>query len=324
MTRLTFEELSEEAARYDEAVLATPAIDHFCSSSLWTLPAIQHFSPASRPFIVRSQNTYLTLARTRYNDGTRLVHPLEAMWALASPLAGAHPEELVELLASSLTDDDSWDIALVSGIGGGSELWQKLVPVLSRRFSLSRGPATRRYIAGLASGVDGFLANRSTGFRKNLRKAEKRARGAGLLFEIANHCEASEVDPSFDRLLAIERKSWKGQRGVGIDGDPMGSFYREMNRRLVERGARRLLFATLDGADVAYIFGGLFGDTYRGLQFSFDHRYADLSLGNLSQLEQIRHLCNEGVPNYDLGTEVRYKKHWGDRVFTTSSFFVQA
>ena len=104
----------------------------------------------------------------------------------------------------------------------------------------------------------------------------------------------------------------------------MGSFYREMNRRLVDRGARRLLFATLDGADVAYIFGGLFGDTYRGLQFSFDHRYADLSLGNLCQLEQIRRLCNEGVPNYDLGTEVRYKKRWGDRVFTTSSLFVQS
>ena len=268
----------------------------------------------------------MTLAHTRYNDGTRLLHPLEAMWALASPLAGGNPAELVELLASSLTDDDSWDIALVSGIGvgDGSALWRKLVPELSRRFSLSRGPAMRRYIAGLASGVDGFLANRSTGFRKNLRKAEKRARGAGLRIELADNVEAREVDASFDRLLAIERKSWKGQRGVGIDGDPMGSFYREMNRRLVERGARRLLFATLDGADVAYIFGGLFGDTYRGLQFSFDHRYADLSLGNLCQLEQIRRLCDEGVPNYDLGTEVRYKKRWGDRVFTTSSLFVQS
>jgi len=324
MSRLSFDELFAEAARYDEAVLRTPAIDHFCSSSLWILPAIRHFSPASQPFVFRSEDTYLTLAHTRYNDGTRLVHPLEAMWALASPLAGGHPAELVELLVRSLTDDDSWDIALVSGIGDGSELWQKLVPELSRRFSLSRGPATRRYIAGLASGVDGFLANRSTGFRKNLRKAEKRGRGAGLRFEVANHCDASEVDASFDRVLTIERKSWKGQRGVGIDGDPMGSFYREMNRRLVERGSRRLLFATLDGADVAYIFGGLFGDTYRGLQFSFDHRYAALSLGNLCQLEQIRHLCNEGVPNYDLGTEVRYKKRWGDRVFTTSSFFVQA
>ncbi len=330
MSHLSFEELSAEAARYDEAVIRTPTIDHFCSSSLWILPAIQHFSPASRPFVFRSRDTYLTFAHTRYSDGTRVVHPLEAMWALASPLAGGNPAELVELLVRSLTDDDSWDIALISGIGDRSELWQKLVPELSRRFSLSRGSATRRYIARLASGVDGFLANRSTGFRKNLRKAEKRARGAGLRFENADNpdnpdnVEAGEVDASFDRLLTIERRSWKGQRGVGIDGDPMGSFYRAMNRRLVERGARRLLFATLDGADVAYIFGGLFGDTYRGLQFSFDHRHADLSLGNLCQLEQIRRLCDEGVPNYDLGTEVRYKKRWGDRVFTTSSFFVQS
>ncbi len=322
MSRLSFEELSADAAHYDEVVLTTPAIDHFCSSSLWILPAVQHFSAASRPFVVRSQDAYLTLAHTRHNDGTRLVHPLEAMWGLASPLAGGNPAELAELLVSSLTDDDSWDVALVSGIGDSSGLWQKLVPELSQRFSLSRGAATRRYVARLAKGVDGFLANRSTGFRKNLRKAEKRARGAGIRFEVADNAEASEADASFDRLLTIERKSWKGQRGVGIDGDPMGSFYREMNRRLVDRGARRLLFATLDGADVAYIFGGLFGDTYRGLQFSFDHRYADLSLGNLCQLEQIRRLCDAGVSTYDLGTQVRYKKRWGDRVFTTSSLFV--
>ena len=71
------------------------------------------------------------------------------------------------------------------------------------------------------------------------------------------------------------------------------------------------------------LFGGLFGKTYRGLQFSFDDRYAELSLGNLCQLEEIRRLSDDGVEIYDLGTEVPYKKRWGDRVFTTSCLVVQ-
>ncbi len=102
----------------------------------------------------------------------------------------------------------------------------------------------------------------------------------------------------------------------------MRSFYREMNDRLGARGARRLTFARIDGEDRAYIFGGTFGDTYRGLQFSFDERFAALSLGNLCQLEEVRRLSASGIRRYDLGTEVRYKKRWGEEVVATQSLVV--
>jgi CelD/BcsL family acetyltransferase involved in cellulose biosynthesis len=208
----------------------------------------------------------------------------------------------------------------LTGLHERSALWKTLVPALSRRYELSRGPVARRYAVDLTDGVDGFLRNRSSGFRKNLSKAERRARQVELRFEIADDGAPEET---FERLLAIERRSWKGRRGVGIDTDPMCAFYRSMNRRLVERGARRLLFATIEGNDAAYIFGGLFGKTYRGLQFSFDDRYSEHSLGNLCQLEEIRRLSDDGIESYDLGTEVPYKKRWGDRVFATSCLVVQ-
>ena len=82
-------------------------------------------------------------------------------------------------------------------------------------------------------------------------------------------------------------------------------------------------FATLDGGDAAYILGGVLGNTYRGLQFSFDDRYRAHSLGNLCQLQEIGRLCEQGVDVYDLGTEVPYKKRWGDRVFATTCLVVQ-
>ncbi len=327
MDHLTFEQLSSEAARYDEAVLRTPAIDHFCSSSFWILPAAEHLMTPGGPWVRRSDGAYVALARSDHGpssaSSSSVLHPLEAMWALPSPLVGAEPEALSQFLLEALGSDPGWGAAFLTGLHERSALWKKLVPSLSCRYELSRGPVTRRYAVDLTDGVDGFLRNRSSGFRKNLRKAERRARQVELRFEIADECAPEDADASFDRLLAIERRSWKGRRGVGIDTDPMCAFYRDMNRRLVERGARRLVFATLDGNDAAYIFGGVLGKTYRGLQFSFDDTYAEHSLGNLCQLEEIRRLSDDGVEIYDLGTEVPYKKRWGDRVFSTSCLVVQ-
>lgn len=318
MEHLTFAELASEASRYDDAVVRTPGIDHFCSSSFWVLPATEHLMAPARPWMRRRNDHYVALARSDNSARTRVLHPLEAMWALPSPLVGAEPDELIDVLLTTLDGDRDWDAVVLSGILENSVLWRKLIPALSKRHELTRGPNTRRYAAELTGGVDAFLAKRSPGFRKNLRKAESRARRLDLVFEVADGCAPDQADASFERLLAIERRSWKGRRGVGIDVEPMCGFYRAMNRRLVERRARRLMFATIDGNDAAYIFGGVLGNTYRGLQFSFDDTFAEHSLGNLCQLTEIRRLSNDGFEVYDLGTEVAYKKRWGDRIFTTS------
>jgi CelD/BcsL family acetyltransferase involved in cellulose biosynthesis len=324
MEHLTFEQLSSDANGFDEAVLRSPGIDHFCSSSMWILPASEHLMAPGQPWIRRSNGSYVALACTDSSAGTRVLHPLEAMWALGSPLVGAYPHELAELLISSLAADGSWDAVVLTGIAEDSTLWKTLVPALGRRYVLTRGPVTRRYVADLSGGEQAFLAKRSPGFRKNLRKAERRARQLELSFEVADDGALEDVDASFERLLAIERRSWKGRRGVGIDTEPMSTFYRAMNRRLVERGARRLVFATIDGNDAAFIFGGVLGNTYRGLQFSFDDAYTEHSLGNLCQLAEIRRLSDDGVLVYDLGTELTYKKRWGERVFATSCLIVHS
>jgi CelD/BcsL family acetyltransferase involved in cellulose biosynthesis len=96
-----------------------------------------------------------------------------------------------------------------------------------------------------------------------------------------------------------------------------------MSARLMTAGKRRLTFARLEGEDVAYIFGGVFGDTYRGLQFSFDSQLTKFSLGNLCQFETIQRLAREGVARYDLGTEVRYKRRWGETVESTTALIAQ-
>ncbi len=309
---LTFRELDTLADEYDGAVAEGFTLDRFCSSTFWVLPAARHLTPGAVPRIATSNGSYTVLARSAL-----WLHPLEAMWGLSCPLVGRDPEASIELFCRVLERDPEWRACLATGLGETSSPWKALGRALSRRYGLERGPTTRRYVARLDDGVEGFLSRRSAGLRKNLEKAERRAARLGLTFEVRDGGSSF-----FERILAVERRSWKGLRGVGIDREPMRSFYRDMNKRLLERGRRRLAFASLDGKDVAYIFGAVFGDTYRGLQFSFDGRLSSMSLGNLCQLEEVRRLVQSGVRRYDLGSEVRYKQKWGEEVLETAALIV--
>jgi Acetyltransferase (GNAT) domain len=309
---LDYPELDALADDYDEAVASGFTPDRFCSSSFWILPAARHLSPGAAPRITRANGAYSVLARS-----SSWLHPLEAMWGLSCPLVGREPEAAVELFCRALEEDRDWRACLVTGLEEASPPWKELGRALSRRYRVERGPTTRRYVARLDDGVEGFVSRRPAGLRRSLPKASRRASRLGLAFEAGEG-----RDTAFERLLAVERRSWKGLHGVGIDQEPMRSFYRDMNLRLHDRGRRRLLFAQLEGEDVAYIFGGVFADTYRGLQFSFDDRFSSLSLGNLCQLEEVRRLVESGVRRYDLGSEVRYKRNWGEEVVATAALIL--
>ena len=319
MDLLSFEELDAEQQSYDEAVSNTEKIDPFCSSSLWVLPAIRYLMAPSEPLVARANGAFVAMAQSGGSDGARMLHPLETMWGLPCPLVSADAELVVELFLEAC-GSTQWSIALVTGLVTGSRLSQTLTSAAGRRFQIYRGPVTKRYIADLSGGVEEFLKRRSSGFRANLVKAERRAQRRGICFEVADRQNA---ESSFARVLGVERRSWKGLRQIGINREPMLSFYRDINRRLVACELRRLIFARDEGEDVAYILGGVLGDSYRGLQFSFDRRYANLSLGNLCQLEQIRRLETDAITRYDLGTEVPYKKRWSDEVFATMSLVLR-
>lgn len=234
------------------------------------------------------------------------------MWGLACPLVGADAPGLVaDLLDTCRQSRGDWDVLVFSGIPPDGVLFDSLCERFGRHYRIAIGPTAARHVASLEGGVDGFLGRRSKNFRRALARAERRALAAGLTFVEADPGE--DADALYRRIQAIERRSWKGQAGVGIEAGGMRDFYRLMLRRLMARGGHRVLFGRIGERDVAYVLGGLWGDGYRGLQFSFDDDYAELSLGNVCQLEQIRRLASEGVRTYDLGTSgLDYKARWAE------------
>ncbi|MCB9541866.1 MAG: GNAT family N-acetyltransferase [Myxococcales bacterium] len=320
MQRLDFAALAALADEWDALVAVTPAVDRFCTSSAWIVPAQAAFCPDAAPFVARDARGAVAMMTLPIGLGRFGALPLEAGWGLAAPFAGPEPEAVVDLLAELWADPPTpVDALFMSGL----PLAGPWLRAIRRRFEPAHriGIGTRcvRRIADLAGGVDGFLGRRSAKFRANLRRGVRRAREEGFAPVM---CRAGEVEPLFERVIAVERRSWKGRQGDGIDSGPPMHFYAMIVERLLMRGALRLLFVQRDGRDVAYVLGGLFGDTYRGLQVSFDDAVAAAAPGNLAQYWMIEALCDEGIARYDLGTDMAYKRRWAEDMAETATIAV--
>lgn len=321
-------ELTEVREAYDAAVLASPDIDRFCSSSAWVLPAHEAFHPSETIVASQSPDGFVVLSLGEAPGLGAFLAPLEAMWGLACPIVGPSPAPLARATVEVVSQVPGWRLLWLSGVLRDGPLFRALVQGFGQRVDARLGPVTQRFRASLDGGFDGWLSRRSGLFRKRIRAALRWA-AEELTFEWVDGktvFERAGAEDLFRRIHAVEQKSWKGLEGTGFVGGDMRRFYEVMVPDLARTrsGGHRLrvLFARKGDEDVGVCFGGVFGDTYRGLQNSFDDRFRDHSLGNVMQAETIRRLCAEGVGIYDLGSGMEYKARWAEDVFETVTLLV--
>lgn len=322
---LTLGAFQKLADSFDDEVRLTPDIDRFCSSSAWALSSHEAFHQKLDPILFGHDCGYVAMFAQQMPNWGRILLPLDASWFLACPLISREPSVLLKLFLKTLgASQIPWDSCLISGLRVGSPLYFMVYNALMG-FKVYEGPTVIRRLADLSNGLAGFLGRRSAKFRKNLRRAQRLCGRAHFTFE---HHASSMSAPTwrllFERVMAVELRSWKGISGQGAEAGPMRAFYQHILSYQAPRGRTRLCFARLDGEDVGYILGGVLGDIYRGFQFSFDPRFRQYSLGNLLQIETISHLCQEGnVSTYDLGMDMEYKLKWSELAFETTSFIIK-
>lgn len=309
-------DLAAMADDFDREVVRTPAIDRFCSSSAWILAATSALMPPRAPFSFKGEHGYFAAMRGVHPAGFPYVEPVELAWGLASPLIGRDPEGLVSEVVPLLVSRRDWQLAIFAGLTVTGPQRRALEAALPARWERRRGQPTTRHVASLEGGVDGFLSRRSRELRKSLRKSLRAARDAGMTFESVRVPEG-EAAALYERIQAIEARSWKSREGVGIHSGPMRAFYGAMLPRLCALGQQRTIFARLADRDVGYILGAVMAGEYRGLQFSYDEDLARFGIGSLLQYQQVVELCEEGISRYDLGTEMDYKRRWAEEVMET-------
>lgn len=299
-------------------------LDRFCSSPYWGIPLQKAFLPQHELVVYRpSDHDSLAVFCERGMPGGRLILAADAMWMLGCPLLGEDP---VALLRDLLTywkarpAKEGLRQVLISGLYSHHPL------VLSRFWEHLDGwevDPSQRMVASLEGGLDGFLGRRSKNFRSRLRRTVRTAVQHGFEVEYFPHFSGeTTVRRLLGRAFAIEERSWKGLAERGINDGSMREFYIGMLPLLARHGRLRGLFLTRDGEDYAYLFGGVFGGTFRGLQFSFVDEL-QLGLGNVCQYHMIANLAAEGCLRYDLGQAMEYKKRWSESWPVSRSFVFQ-
>jgi len=267
------------------------------------------WEPEAEPFLWRTANGCLAFLRERAGL-LRVLTPFDRMWGYSCPILGDAAPELAERIHEA-----GCHLALVTGLEHGTPGWKALVDSLGESCDLGVGDPQHRWQAQLP----GYWDRRPSKLRRDIRRAERKASRRGLKFEPA----IGSADEIYRRILDIERRSWKGPQGTGLMIEDMRAFYEILLRRLLARARARVKFARLDGEDVGYIAGGVIGDQYRGLQFSFDDRFRDLAPGNLMQAFEIDALIEEGFRLYDLGIDISYKARWADKRVETSTLVIR-
>ncbi|MEO8705986.1 MAG: GNAT family N-acetyltransferase [Kofleriaceae bacterium] len=309
-------DLAAHADDFDREVALTPGIDRFCSTSAWVLAAASSLMPPRAPFSFRGTHGYFAAMRGVHPAGFPYIEPVELAWGLAAPLIGRDPEALVEEVITVLAARRDWQLAILSGHTANGPHRRALDRVLPPRWERRRGTPTIRHVASLDGGLDGFLSRRPREVRKSLRKSVRAAARDGITFESVR-VPADQAAQLYDRIQAIEARSWKALEGVGIAQGQMRAFYGAMLPRLCAFGQQRTVFARAGDRDIGYILGAVFEGEYRGLQFSYDADHAASGIGGLLQYHQVAELCTEAVGRYDLGTEMDYKRRWAEDIMET-------
>lgn len=316
MKRLTLAEFRERSDEFAAAVAATPGVSHFCSGPLWQLAAhdFLHTIPDEKTrFILEDEGTWLLCVE---REQARVFFPFEAAWMFGCPLIG-DPQRAVELLRAARQWLPQPSGFCLGGILLDSPLHGALRELQPRARRYEEFPSTDCMILDLHDGVEGWLNRRSKKFRRTLRDAET---NEGIVFVAAGDAPPESL---YYRLLEIQRRTYKWREGTDIFQMPdYAAFYQSLLAGLHRRGELRLLFAQRDGEDLAYIFGGVTGNTYRGLQMSYVEEARTLGLGNRLQLENLLRCSAEGITRYDLGMPSPYKERWADRQEVNTGIFV--
>lgn len=299
--------------RIEALVDVTPDIDTYCSGPDWVFPTHVGFAPRQQAIVLGDMERWAALLSAYADEsGDIVLSGLEPLWGFSCPVLTGDPLTHVPEFVAELDDIAQWVRLVITGLTAESELFEALGRNLSGLGTVYMADGMECCVADLSGGVDQWLGRRSSRFRRQWKRWVAAVSDPFLMIE-----DVTVAEGLMDRLLAIERRGWKGQDDDGITAESMERMYRDMIHRLALRGRLLASIAVVDGEDVGFILGGVRAGVYRGLQLSYAESAADRSLGHVLQCHQIRSLEASNVHTYNLGMDMEYKRRWADAVRPT-------
>lgn len=312
-----------------QLALSTGQADPFGCTPSWQLAFQDAFNPARRLLIAEEEGSVMAFAENRAGEEEIYITPLEFSWFFGCPLLGEGAPRLfaeaVHFFARAYAPH--FPKIIIGGLAPGSDGVRTLLEHAGMPLRARLVGGNLLGVASLSGGLDGYLSRRTANHRRNLKREAAKAKEQGIHFERVLPTTEREAQDAFDRMLAVERASWKGLGHCGMAEPMVCDFYAFLLRRMAPAKEGRIIFARREDEDVGFIFGGMAGRIYRGQQFSYAQRWHELSIGNLMQMEKIRWLCEEGATRYDMGSmtgpKMQYKAHWVETALPIRTWLIE-
>ena len=231
----------------------------------------------------------LVLVQGRYVRKARFVGfgPSNELGPVSRP---ADAEDAAELLKHALAETRrEWDAFLGEYLPG--EGWARRLGGML----VARTPSP--VVRGSWSSWDDYLASRSSGFRQELRRKERRLHERGLGYHRV--ADVSQLGQALDVLFGLHRARWGEHASRWFAGRE--AFQRAFAHAALERGWLRLSWLELDGRPVAAYSGFRLGGIEWSYQFGRDPAEEGSSVGLLIAAHAVRAALEDGASEFRLG-----------------------
>ena len=170
-------------------------------------------------------------------------------------------------------------------------------------------------------GIDGtswddFLAGKSSNFRQQVRRRERKlAKEHELRFRLAD--DPARLDADLEVLFSLHEERW-AESGSGALRERRAAFHREFAHVALERGWLRLWLLELGGRPAAAWYGLRYAGRELYYQAGRDPAFERHAVGFVLLVHTVREAMNDGMRDYDF---LRGGENYKDR-FTADSTVV--
>lgn len=234
--------------------------------------------------------------------GAGTVHRLGV---LAAP---GHEREVVEAVAAHVATDADVAAVRLEGVCAHRAEAEGLAAAWpgGRAWQLAEERMTAPVVTLDAAGHDAWLATRSDGLRRTLRKQRARLERSG---GSVTHARGAAAHDAIDALVALHRREWEVRQGEALD-ERTAAVLHEACDALGDRMWLQVL--ELDGAPRAVELQMAAGDTVQAVVGAYEP-IRTLSPGLLTLEAAIRRAHEDGFRHLDLcGGEHAYKTRLAD------------
>jgi CelD/BcsL family acetyltransferase involved in cellulose biosynthesis len=176
-------------------------------------------------------------------------------------------------------------------------------------FAVARAVWKQTAIVDTTTSWERFLASKTSKFRSNLRRSEKRVAELGdLTFERYRPLGAAhdDDDPRWDfyqDAVVVAERTWQAEAS---DGDTISTprtrdFFRETYALAVKNGMADLCLMRAGGRPIAFGYNYVCDGYVVGIRQGYDRDFAKLGLGHVLYLNMLRDSFERGDRVFDMG-----------------------